>query len=185
MIQEHWTRARVMLFTCNLPNNLWPEAVFYGNWLGSRLSASRIDGEIPLKLWNPEARINYTKLLEFGTSVFAYIYRDDNIKGNKLLPRSVFACFVRMASDFVLIKVFIPQTEFILHLRMNEFRIQDKTGLPGAEILLDGIAKPLAKEQEEAKAILQEAHLVNEILSTYTPLPQCLVAKKNSIPAYQ
>ncbi len=110
LIQERWTRARVMLFACNLPNN-------------------------------------------FG-----------------------------MASDLVLIKVFIPQTKSILRVRMDNFRIQDKSGLPGIEILLDVIAKQLAKEQEEANAIQQEAHLLNRFLSIYTLLPQCLVTKEKFDP---
>ena len=90
-----------------------------------------------------------------------------------------------MASDLVLIKVFVPQTKSIVHMRMDDFRIQGKTGLPGAEIILDGIIKQLAKEQEESEDIEQETHLLKAFLSTYTLLPQCLVTKNNSIPTYQ
>ncbi len=100
-------------------------------------------------------------LLQFGTSGFVYIYREDNIKDKKLLPRSVSGYFVGTSSDLVLIKVFIPLAKSILHVQMDDFQIQDKTGLLGAEILLDVIGKQLAKEQEEAKAIQLEAHLVN------------------------
>ncbi len=70
-VQEDWACARVMLFSCNFPNILWPEAVFHCKWLGNRQPASRIDAEIPLKTSYIEARIDYTKLLDFGTSEFA------------------------------------------------------------------------------------------------------------------
>ncbi len=47
-IQEHRIRARVLLFSSNLPKYLWPEAVNHANWLRNRLSAPRIDNEIPI-----------------------------------------------------------------------------------------------------------------------------------------
>ncbi len=31
LIQEHWTRARVMLMASSLPKFIWPEAVQHGN----------------------------------------------------------------------------------------------------------------------------------------------------------
>ena len=31
-IQEHWTRARVLLFASNLPISQWPGAINHGNW---------------------------------------------------------------------------------------------------------------------------------------------------------
>ena len=178
LIQEHWTRARVMLFASNLLNYLWPEAVTHGNWLRNRLPASRINGDIPIKRWDPCSRINYAKLLEFGAPGFAYIYREDTTKGKKLLTRSVFGYFVGMASDLVLIKVFIWHTTTILFVRRSDFRVQNKSTLLGIEVLLDGIAKQLAREQEEEKANEQEAHLDNAFLSAHRLLPQCLASKK-------
>ncbi len=52
---------------------------------------------------------------------------------------SVFVHFVGMASDSVLIEIYIPQIAVILPIRIDYFRLQDKKGLPGVELLLDGI----------------------------------------------
>ncbi len=90
--------------------------------------------------------------------------------------------FVDIAGDLVLINVFIPQPNVIIDVRVDDFRVQDKNGLPGVETLLDGIAKQLAKEQEEAKAIQQEARLVYAFLSAHLLLPKCISAKKKFDP---
>ncbi len=182
LIQEHWTRARVMLFVSNLPKYLRPEAILHGNRLNNRLPASRINGNIPLKRCNPSARINYSKIFEFGAPGFAYIYRDNNTPGKKLLPRSVFGYFVGMASDTVRIKVFIPQTAKIISVRSPDFKLQDKNSLPEIEVLLDGIARQLAYEQEDTRMRTQEAHLVNALLSLRHILLQCHSLKKKSDP---
>ncbi len=178
-IQEHWTRARVMLVASNLPKYLWLESFMHGNLLRNRLPASWIDGDIPFKRWNPSARINYSKIFEFDPPGFAYIYRDDNTPEKKLLPRSVFGYFVGMASDLVLIKVYIPQTAKIIFVRSSDFKPLDKTSLPGIEVLLDGIARQLANEQEDTRMRTQEAHLVNALLSARHDLTQCHSSKKN------
>lgn len=123
LIQEHWTRARVMLFAPNLTTHLWPEAMFHGSWLRNRLPANRINCKIPIKRCDPSSRVDYPKLIEFGSPGFAFIYRDDNAKGKKLLPRSVFGYLVGMASDKVIIKVFIPQTSTIIPVRRSDFRL--------------------------------------------------------------
>lgn len=48
LIQEHWTRARVMMFASNMLNILFPEAIQHFNWTLSLLPELRIDAEIPM-----------------------------------------------------------------------------------------------------------------------------------------
>ncbi len=109
LIQEYCTCTWVILFACNLPNSIWPEVLLHLNFLWNRLPASRIDVKTPLKIWNPDTGINYTKLPELTTPAFFYVYRDSNAKGKKLLPRSVSKYFSGMESNLFLIQVHIPQ----------------------------------------------------------------------------
>lgn len=48
LVQENWTRARVLIFATNLPRNLWSEALYHGNWLRNRLPASRLGNDTPI-----------------------------------------------------------------------------------------------------------------------------------------
>ncbi len=76
-----------------------------------------------------------------------------------------------MASDLVLIKVFFPQTAKIIFVRTPDFKLQDKTSLSGIKVLLDGIDRQLANEQEDTRMRTQEAHIVNALLSVRQVLP--------------
>lgn len=73
LIQEHWTRARVLLFASTLPTNLWAEAISHGNWLRNRLQSRRIGGDIPILKWEQRTRVDFKSLLEFGTPGFVFI----------------------------------------------------------------------------------------------------------------
>jgi len=178
LVKEHWTRARVILFASNLPTKLWPEAIEHGNWLRNRLPATRIQGDIPILRWDSRYRVKYTNLLEFGTPGFAYIYRSHTATGKKLLPRSIYGHFVGMASDTTLIKVYIPQTKQIIHVRRNDFKKYHGNILPGVEVLLDGIAKQVEKDGQASKETQNETILYNTFISARSILPTCLVGKK-------
>jgi len=164
LIQEHWTRARILLFASNLPNNLWPQAIQQCNWLRNRLPANRIDGGIPILHWDKNIRIRYTQLLEFGTPGFAFIYRSDTAKGKKFLPRSQYRHLVGMASETSLINVYIPQTKKIFQARRNDFRKHTGTILPSIQVLLDGIAKQVADEEREESLNNQPAAMLMNAL---------------------
>ena len=102
---------------------------------------------------NPISRVHYDKFLEFSASGLAYICRDENVRGNRLLPRSIFGHLVGMAIDTVVIKVFIPQTATIINVRRSDFRLGDESSLPGH-------CKELAKEQKEVKELEHETNLM-------------------------
>ncbi len=59
-----------------------------------------------LKIWNKEAWIKHSKLLEFETPRFADLDRDGNVQG-KVTIFSAFGYFVGTSSDSVSIKMFI------------------------------------------------------------------------------
>lgn len=66
LIQEHCTRARVLLFASDLPINSWGEAINHVNWLRNRALSERIEGEITVLVWNPSTRIDFTNVPAFG-----------------------------------------------------------------------------------------------------------------------
>jgi len=161
IVQEHWTRARVLLFASQLPNELWGEALKHANWLRNRLPASRINGELPILLWNPRTIIDFKSLLLFGQLGASFIYRSKTVAKKKLQPRSALSNFVGMESDARLIRVYIPTEKNIKVIRRVDFRpISEK--LPGVSALLDGLAREhsIEVEQEEGDELHNaEAHL--------------------------
>ena len=104
-IQEHWTRAGVLLFASQLPNSLWAEGIAHGNWIRNRLPVKRIGGGIPTLAWDPSSRIDFTSLLELGQPGFAFIYRLKALPQKKLLRRAAFGHFVFMHSDTTILRI--------------------------------------------------------------------------------
>ena len=181
-------KSDVILSTLAQLQYLWLEAIIHANWLRNRLPASRIQGAIPIRSWDPKSRVDYTSLLEVGTPGFAFIYRKQNVSGKKFLPRSVFGYFVGMASETVLLLIFIPQTKAFIQVRRNDFRKYDGTDLPGVEALLDGIARQVEKERTEgdSKNIWEDeennALLIDAFVDNHALLTRCLATKKKFDP---
>ena len=75
IVQEHWMRARVLMFSSELPAQLWGEALKHANWLRNRLPASRIGGDLPILLWDSRTTVDFTKIPPFGQPGFSFIYR--------------------------------------------------------------------------------------------------------------
>ena len=157
-VQEHWTRARVLMFATDLPQNLWGESMNHANWLRNRVPSARVDFRIPLNLWDPSARIDFSQVLEFGAKGFAYIYYSKTVSGKKMLPRSELARFVGMESDTRLIRAYIPSTQRIRILRRADFHPISDSILPSVTSLLDGISRQRAIESgTPAEPDLEEA----------------------------
>lgn len=51
LVQEHWTRARVLLHGTDLPFKLWGEALHHANWLRNRVPSAGTGGLIPISHW--------------------------------------------------------------------------------------------------------------------------------------
>jgi len=180
LIQEHWTRARVMLFGQNLPQTLWPEAILHANWLRNRLPSSRLKGGIPLLAWDSKLRVNYSDLLEFGSPGFSFIYYKTTAKGKKMNPRSTFGHFVGMDSSTRLAKVYIPYTKQTISVRRSDFKEYKGNILPSVEALLDGIARQVAQEREENEALQGEAMLIKAFLSVRLNYPEAFSVSKKT-----
>ncbi len=84
------------MFGCDLPQQIWGEALAHANWLRNRLPSSRIEGQLPILNWSPETIVYFTDIPAFGQKGFAFIYQSKSVAQKKLLPRSEPACFVGM-----------------------------------------------------------------------------------------
>lgn len=113
LVQEHWTRAFLILFVSKLPNSLWGEEIIHANWLRNRLPSSRIQDKLPTLAWSPSTRINYAPLNPFGQTGFAFVYRSSTVARKKVLPRSEFGNFVGVQGDERLKRIFIPSRNTI------------------------------------------------------------------------
>lgn len=119
LIKDHCTCARVIFFTAQLPLSLWAEAIVHANWHRNRLPAARIGGNIPLYLWNPAKRIEFSKILACDTSSIAFVYRRDTAKEK----RTFYGQFIGMISDTSLIKVSILHTKATISVQRKDFRL--------------------------------------------------------------
>jgi len=147
LVQEHWTRTRVLLFASNMPHELWEEAMSHGNWLRNRLPSRRIEGRIPILSWSPRTKIDFSTLPEFGQPGFSFVYRSKTTANKKLLPRSIFGHFVGMESDESLYRIYNPTTKKTFTTRKADFKESKADLLPSVSVLLDGLAR-----QHEAEA---------------------------------
>lgn len=103
LVQEHWTRVRVLLFFANLPMFVWPEAIVRGNWLRNRGPSSRKGGLHTNKALGPQFE---DRVLQVSL-ICSFILRSDTISVKNLLPRSIYGHFVVMISGTVLLNVCI------------------------------------------------------------------------------
>ncbi len=117
--------------------------------------------------------MNYTKLLEFWTTYFALILPRRQCERQETVTLIGIFLFCVHDKRFDFNQAFISHTNSILHIRIYEFPVQQKTILPNVDIILDSTFKQLAKEYEEAKTIKQNTHLLNASLSTHSALPKC------------
>ena len=57
LVQEHWTRARTIMFGTDLPEKLWGEAIKHANFLRNRVPNARINEDIPIYAGNPTPKL--------------------------------------------------------------------------------------------------------------------------------
>lgn len=72
--QRYRRMAGERVFECDLPDELWGEALQFGNWTKNHWTSSRIKNKVPIKLWKVDSVINFKALLEFETPGYAYFY---------------------------------------------------------------------------------------------------------------
>lgn len=117
LVQEYWKRALVLIFTTELPDTLWAEALFHADWLRNRVPSSRINGDIPILRCNGNVKIYFSTLLKFGQPGFAVIYRSHTTAEKKLLPRYEYWRFFAVEGDCRIICVYIPSAQHIRIVR--------------------------------------------------------------------
>lgn len=182
MIQEHWTRARVLLYACKLPFSLWSEAINHGNWLRNRCPSERIRGKIPLLQWDPESRIDFSLIPAFGQPGYAFIYRSSTVPHKKFIPRSHFAYFVRMKSDTTIMRIFLPDQNSISFCRVQDFHPQNSSALPNVNSFLDGISRQ--RELEAAEDTDQENTEIDHLIQAHSVIleiqPSTFISKKTA-----
>ena len=121
--------------------------MYFSNWIRNRLPNKRIKNKIPVLLWNANTRIDFSRVLDFGTKDFAFVCRRDTIPNKKFLPSTILGHFVGMESDAQLYRVYVPNTNKVIVLRKNYSKIIQDESLPGISALLDSISREI--EQKE------------------------------------
>lgn len=56
-----------MIIATDFSHELWDEDLLHSNWLGYRFPCARIWHSIPLQKWNPNQRVQFTTVPEFGS----------------------------------------------------------------------------------------------------------------------
>ena len=162
LVQENWTRARILLHISEFLFQLWAEALHHANWLRNRTPNSRISADIPLLLWDKNPRIDLKSLLNFGQARYAFIYYPKTQPEKKLLPRSEFSRFVGMDSDVHLARVYVPATNTVRTVRVADFHLLKGNRLPNISSFLDGLARQ--QEFEVNKQIFNEEDVEDSLV---------------------
>ena len=172
IVQEHWTRARILMIASKLPINLWGGALKHANWLRNRLPARRINNGLPILVWSPNSYIDFESQLTFGQPGFGFIYRSKTTASKKLLPRAHYRNFAGMESDTRLIRMYVPTDKRIHVVRRADFRTVKEEKLPSVASLLDGLSRQHSIEfiniDENGQA---ESHLLHCMTSIYQQQP--------------
>lgn len=62
------------MLATDLPDMIWSEAIVLGNWIFNRLPSTRVSYQLPLLLWNANARVDFEKMLTFSAPGYDFIY---------------------------------------------------------------------------------------------------------------
>ena len=175
----------------DLPLKLWGEAIKHGNWLRNRASSERIKGSTPILAWNPNTRIDFTMIPEFGQKGHAFIYRPNITRQKKLLPGTVFGHLVGMESEVTLFRIFVPPTLRIIITRAQDFHHDNSEHLPSMSTLMDCIScemeldafGQLTLTHEEQAPGIEDEHdgekqLISVLTAALTHHPTLFVSKE-------
>lgn len=180
LVQEHWSRGRLLLFSSKLPQTLWAEALYHANWLRNRTPSSRLGGDLPILCWDPKNDIDCQGLHTFGQAGYAFIYYPPNVAGKKFLPRSEFCHFIGIESDTRLLRVFVPQSDKVRTARQADFHRNTDSSLPSFSSLADGISRQRQLD-EAAKSIESEAeeYLLKSMTAIHSTMPIAFYNRKS------
>lgn len=128
LIEEHLKLASALLFTSQLSGNLRRETIAHGNWLRKRIPARRVEGRIPILMWDQSIHIDFKSLHEF-------LHPQKN-----LLPEAEFGHFAEKESDVNLPRIYVPHSKPIMFTRAAHFKQCNEERLLGVSALLNGLA---------------------------------------------
>lgn len=135
-MKELCTRFQVLLTDSGLPENLWAEAMSYGNWLRNRLPKHISDGNLNLVLeasYSSQGK-EFAVLRPTGVCTSLLI---GLCSIQALLAQSVHSIFVDMYSDERLCRVYEPTEKGIFIVRCRDFKLCREEKLPNISTLLD------------------------------------------------
>ena len=185
IVREHWTRARVLMFSSKLPQELWGEALRHANSLRNRLPSSRLGGDLPIFMRDSRTDVDFTHIPPFGHPGFAFIYHPKSTPRKKLFPRSQFSNFVGVQSDTRSYRVYIPEDKGVKVIRRGDFHQSNDQRLPGVASLLDELSRQSSIEATEGHNATPDAesHLLTLTTSIFEANPSmALPPKTNDIP---
>ena len=99
------------------------------------------------------------------------MYKSDTTSNKKFLPRSILEHFVDMESDTQLYRVCIPNTNEIVVVRRDDFKIIQDESLPGISTLLDRISRQLEQEEKQENPETSEQQLINAFTAVSAERP--------------
>lgn len=169
----------MLRYDADLPKHFLAEAMHHANWLRNRLPPYPIDGKVPLKLFDSNARLNMQHVLKWGQPGFAFIYCSQTQPQKKFLPRAMLGYFVGMHSDTKTYRVYVPSKNTIIFTGAADFKPQKKDELPDIATLLDGITRQ--RQIDEVNNVDSEAeeHLARNVVAFVAKAPHlCLSAKR-------
>ncbi len=81
-IEEHWTHAQVLMFGCEVPQDLWAESFFHSIPLRNRLPRNR---QLPTLIWILAINLYFIDIPAFMKKGFAFIYHSKILEKKTLV----------------------------------------------------------------------------------------------------
>jgi hypothetical protein len=114
-------KVRCLLFDSGLPNNLWDLAVAAATYLLNRSTNKSLDYELPIRVFNPRAKIDFTKIYRFGCLAYAKILTDSETKFG---PRAIRCAVVGyQRTGYILLHPNSGKLIRTKHVRCNESKV--------------------------------------------------------------
>lgn len=176
LVEERWTRARVLLLSFSIPQNLVAETFNHAKLAENRFPCFSINNKIPHMVWDVSLKINFGRLYPLKTVGFSFINYSPMVK--KIASGSEYSCFVGMDSDERLTRIYLPDSKSIREVFLSDFHALRSNKLPSTSSLVDGFYK-------QAKIVFQGVQKIqsDEQLQSYlskTPLTKAYFPMSNT-----
>lgn len=143
----------------------------HSNWLRNMLPSSRINGQLPILIWNQSIRIRLSTIPTFEQPGFAFRYRSETVSNKKFLARLVHGLFVGIQSEETLFRIYVQDKKKIYITRKQEFNQYQRELLPNVASLLDGLSRQSERELNHNMEGYAEEVLVKAFEAFASTLP--------------